>query len=66
MEKEEQGGYFFKIIITECVLAMIILLSAIVIKCFFKGTYEEIKTWYNQNVAVDTEIKEVLGEDYEI
>lgn len=66
MEKEEQSGYFFKIIITECVLTIIILLSVTLIKYFFKDTYKEIEIWYNQNVAVDTEIKEVLGEDYEI
>lgn len=66
MEKERLNGYFFKIIVTECVLAIIILISVTVIKYFFKGTYTEIKTWYDQSVAVDTEIKEVLGEDYEI
>lgn len=66
MEKENPNGYFFKIIVTECVLAIIILLVVTVIKYFFKGKYKEIRTWYNQSVAVDTEIKEVLGEDYEI
>ncbi len=66
MENREQGGYFIKIIILQCVLTVIILSSVFVIKYFFKGTYKELKSWYTENIAVDTDIYEVLGEIDEI
>lgn len=66
METKEQSGYFLKIVIAECILVFIILLSVLTLKYFFKGTYKEFKNWYDKNMAADTDISEVLGEEYEI
>lgn len=66
METKEQSGYFIKIIILQCIFTVIILSSVLVVKYFFKSTYTEFKEWYTDNIAVDTDIYEVLGEVDEV
>ena len=62
----ENGGYYIKIVTSEFILAVIVILSVVVIKYFFKDTYKEFKVWYAENVAVDTDVYEVLGDFNEI
>ena len=50
----------FGIIISEAVAAVLILLSVVTVKYFFKGTYSELKKWYNTNICAETEISEVI------
>lgn len=52
-----------QIIITECVCIGLILVSVLVIKYFFKGTYTELKAWYEAYICDNTEIDEVIGKE---
>ena len=56
-------GGFFGIIITQITVTLIILLSVLAVKYFFKGTYKNLHNWYCRNVLVDTDIEEVLGNE---
>lgn len=49
-----------QIITTQIVWGLIIILSVLTVKYFFKGTYKELKEWYKNNAATDTHISEVL------
>lgn len=67
--KPKNGG-LFGIIITETAVTLIILLSVLAVKYFFKGTYLSLKEWYSLNICAETDINEVLsaadGEENEI
>ena len=58
--KAKQTDRWAQIIITECICVGIILISVLVIKYFFKDTYNELKVWYEKNICDTTEISEVL------
>ena len=53
-------GGFFGIIITQMTVTLIILLSVITVKYFFKSTYPSLKEWYSVNICAETDINEVL------
>ena len=55
-----KNGAVFGIIIAEAAVAALILLSVLTVKYFFKGTYSELKKWYNTNICAETEISEVI------
>lgn len=57
--KPKSGG-FFGIIITEAVVAAVILLSVLTVKYFFKGTYASLKGWYSVNICAETDVNEVI------
>lgn len=61
-EKSENrfGNCFINIIITQTICVLVVLLSVIVVKYFFKAEYAELEKWYKDNIAVNTEISEVL------
>lgn len=65
MEKNKTD-VFVKIIILQCIFVFIIIASVLIVKYFFKGAFNDLKQWYTDNVAVDTDIYEVLGEKNEI
>ena len=50
------------IIITQSVCVILILLTVLTVKFFFKDNYSEVKTWYNHNICVDTDINQVISE----
>lgn len=56
-------GGFFGIIITQMTVTLIILLSVLAVKYFFKGTYKELKVWYDTNICAETDINEVLDDE---
>ncbi|MEE1161099.1 MAG: hypothetical protein U0K70_03460 [Acutalibacteraceae bacterium] len=56
---QPKGG-FFGIIITQMTVTLIILLSVITVKYFFKNTYPSLKEWYSVNICAETDINEVL------
>ena len=62
----ENGRYFLKIVIAQFALVVILLASVLIVKYFLKSTYNDFKKWYEKNVAVDTDVYEVLGDFYEI
>ncbi|MEE1239048.1 MAG: hypothetical protein UHO61_03895 [Acutalibacteraceae bacterium] len=53
---------FFGIIITQSIVTLIILLSVLTVKYFFKSTYSSLKEWYNVNICAETDINEVLDD----
>lgn len=52
--------WFYKTVIVQSVCVLIILVSIITMKYFFKDTYKEIKNFYRQEILSDTKISEVL------
>ena len=56
-------GGFFGIIITQITVTLIILLSVLAVKYFFKSTYKELKVWYDTNICAETDINEVLDDE---
>ena len=54
---------FSRLIITQAVCIVIIISSVIAVKYFFKGTYQKLLSWYNENVCVTTDINEVLSDE---
>lgn len=59
--KKGVNGYF-AIVITQCVCVIIILLTVICVKFFFKGTYNQLKSFYDSQICIDTDIDEVLSQ----
>ncbi len=59
-ENLKPKGGFFGIIITQMTVTLIILLSVITVKYFFKNTYPSLKEWYSVNICAETDINEVL------
>ena len=51
---------FFAVILCECVLAALIILTVLTLKFFMPKTFKEAKEWYNQNVTVDTSAEEIV------
>ena len=55
--------WFYKVIILQAVCVLIIILSLLAIKYFFKGEFKEVQAFYYENIAVDTDINEVLKDE---
>jgi hypothetical protein len=51
---------FSEILITQIIAMVIILISVLIIKYFFKSTYEDLKAWYKEDICANTDIQEVL------
>ena len=49
-----------KIIIAQSICVLIIILSILTTKYFFKSTYKKFVNWYNEKVTVTTDVNEVL------
>ena len=64
--KNNSKNYISRITLTQCICMIIILLSIFTVKYFFKGTYNELKEWYKENICIDTDINEVLIPDGDI
>lgn len=48
------------ILITEAIAVILLLLALTAMKYFFKGSYEDIKSFYDTALCTDTDIKEVI------
>lgn len=62
-ENFKPKGGFFGITITQTIVTLIILLSVLAVKYFFKGTYLSLKEWYSVNICAETDINEVLNNE---
>ena len=53
------------IVITQGILVAIILISLVLMKYFWKDTFNSVKNWYFINICNDTDVNEVLtlGDD---
>ena len=56
----ERRSRFIEILTTQIIAMVIIFISVLVIKYFFKSTYKEFKVWYRENICANTDIQEVL------
>jgi len=52
--------WFYKVVIVQSVCVLVILLSIVIIKYFFKDTFAKIERFYIDNITDDTKISEVL------
>ena len=52
--------WFYKTVIVESICVLIILLSIIIMKYFFKSTFLQVDKFYTQEILSDTRIEEVL------
>lgn len=50
-----------KILVLQCAICILIIVFCFVSKTFFSDLFTEIKGWYTENVAVDTDISQVLN-----
>lgn len=48
------------IVITQSICILIILISLILMKYFWKDTFSSVKKWYEINICNDTDVNEVL------
>lgn len=51
---------YVKLIILQGVIAVIVVLSVVVLKYGFKGSYVKFENWYKENILTDTSIYEVI------
>ncbi|MBE6787564.1 MAG: hypothetical protein E7537_04370 [Ruminococcaceae bacterium] len=55
--------WFYKIIIVQGICILIILLSVISVKYFFKSEYKKAQDFHKTEIMSDTDIKEVLSSE---
>lgn len=60
IKTDKKPDYLFKIIITQLICVAVIIGICIGVKCFFKGTYRELKEWYLSEVCDETDVTQVL------
>ena len=53
---------FFAVAVCECVLAVLLILTAITMKFFFRKSFAAAKDWYTKNARIDTNISEFIKE----
>jgi len=51
---------FFPFIITQIICVVLIIITLLVTRFFFKDTFAKAKTWYKENFLIDTDIKSVI------
>ena len=54
---------FLHITVTEIICVFLLIAVVLVIKYFFKAEFSEFKEWYNQKIAVDIDINQVLEDE---
>lgn len=52
---------YINIMITQAICVILIFLSVLTLKYFFKGEYKNFKEWYLLEITADTRIEEVIG-----
>lgn len=63
---ERPADSYAKIIAAQAVCVLLIIISVLIMKYFFGGTFKKIEKWYNENICVSTDVNEVLEENYEV
>lgn len=57
---EPRKNMWIGIVITQSVFIAIILISLVLMKYFWKDTFNSVKKWYEINICNDTDVNEVL------
>ncbi len=55
--------WFYKVVIVESVCVLLIILSLLTMKYFFKDEFERAEDFYQKNMTVDTDVYEVLSDE---
>ena len=55
--------WFYKVIILQAVCVLLIILSVLAVKYFYKSEFKKVQAFYYENIAVDTDINEVLKDE---
>ena len=55
--------WFYKTAIIGSICVMLILLSVLTVKYFFKDEFAKAQAFYQKHIAVDTDINEVLTDE---
>lgn len=63
--KDTHSGFWFKMIVTEALFCIIVLLAVVTTKFFFKSTFNSLKKWYKNSLVPTTTVSEVLEEENE-
>lgn len=50
-------------IILQAVCVLLIILSVLAVKYFYKSEFKKVQAFYYENIAVDTDINEVLKDE---
>ena len=51
---------YIKVLISEGIVVLIIIISVLVLKFGFKEAYKEFAKWYGEKVMTDTDVYEVI------
>ncbi len=54
------SGWYYKALIVQGACVLLMLLSVLALKYFYKAEFKEVQKFYNDYIAVDTDINEVL------
>lgn len=52
--------WFYKVVILQAICVLLIILSVLAVKYFYKSEFEKVREFYNDYIAVDTDVNEVL------
>ncbi len=64
---EKKENMFFKVALAESILAVLIIISVLITRFFFKSSYKAVKNWYLNNMTADIDISEIVkGAENEI
>lgn len=55
--------WFYKAVIIESITLLLILLTVLTLKYFFKTEFKKVQDFHTKHIAVDTDISEVLNNE---
>ena len=56
---------FFSILLCECILAVLIIATALILKYFMPDTFKAARKWYCENMLADTKAEEIVKGVYD-
>ena len=51
---------FVHICITQTICIVVILITVLIIKYFFSGSYDKLQKWYSKNILDETNVSEIF------
>lgn len=70
LEPKKSINTFFYITLVEITTVVIVLVSVLILKSFFKDNYAKFFKWYENNILAETNVADIIeetdGDGYEI
>lgn len=70
LEPKKNINTFFYITLVEITTVVIVLVSVLILKSFFKDNYAKFFKWYENNILAETNVADIIeetdGDGYEI